>query len=193
MLVRGRKRQRLSGGSFRNLGRQPKLRELPKGEFVDPGIRVIDERPPIKQRPLSSQAKELLEGYQRRVAFWWAVRTMKTPVEWAGNVHLDVKKRRAYEILDELEKYVSPQEWFEAKAWEAFQRGQIGPGRGTLTSGLADAFFTALAGGPDHLKALRDSFGARSRINLRDVLEEWHDLECEVIDYLVHSRLLWRD
>jgi hypothetical protein len=193
MLVRGGKRQRLSGGSFRNLGRQPKVRELPKGDFVDPGIRVIDERPPIKQRQLSSMAEDLLEQYQRRVAFWWAVRALRTPVEWAGMIHLNVKKRRAYEILEEIGKYGAPQEWFEAKAWEGFQRGEIGPGRGTLTSGLADAFFIALAGGPDQLKELRDSFGARSRINLRDVLEGWRDLECEVIDYLVHSRLLWRE
>ena len=94
MLVRGGKRQRASGGSFRNLGRQPKIQELPKGEFVDPGIRVIDERPAIEQRPLSSVAQDLLEQYQRRMAFWWAVRALRTPVEWAGMIHLNVKKQR---------------------------------------------------------------------------------------------------
>ena len=106
-------------------------------------------------------------------------------------IFVGVKKRRAYEVLEELEEWDSPHDWFQAKAIEGFKSGHIDPGRAVLPSSIADAFFTTLAGGVGYITSLRNSFGARSQLILHNVLEEWDELNREIIDYMVYSRLLF--
>jgi len=153
---------------------------------------VVDDRPQVPQKPLTAAAENLLKLYFRYDAFLLAIE-QHAPVEWAGRQILGVHKARAYAIQREIDDQGSLEGWFQQKALDGMAAGRIGRGRETQPSPLADAFFVNLAGGDDEAKSCARCLAGNARADLQKAdRDDPNPLVCEVRDYLVHSRLLWR-
>ena len=73
------------------------------------------------------------------------------------------------------------------------ESGRIGRGRQTRPSPLADAFFIALAGGVPEAKSCGRCLAGAGRVDMQAAARDDHDeAASEVLDYMVHSGLLWR-
>jgi hypothetical protein len=161
----------------------------PSKDFVMLPKIVTDNRPFPQQRPLSHEAETLLHQYYLRAMFATALEH-GTTVEWAGTWILAVGKTRAYQVRDEVNS--DPLAWFQEKAIEGMRSGQIGRGRETQSSREANAFFVALAGGKEGLDQIKGRIGFRRQLDLESALKDMIDeVHREVLDYLVHSNLLW--
>jgi hypothetical protein len=159
--------------------------------YIDPPEVVTDGRPDARHKALTETAQGLLAELWRRYAFAYACE-MGTPVDWAGDRILGVRRQRAYQIRKESATIDDVHAWFVAAVMDAMRRGKIARGRDTAKSDVADAFFTALAGGKEYLRDLRVGFGAQSHARLEEINEGLEDHWREVNDYLVHSHLVWR-
>jgi hypothetical protein len=164
----------------------------PKGDYASVPDTVVDHRPPVCQKPLTSSALRLLELYYKLNAFVMATEE-KAPVEWAAQRILGLRKRRAYAILREIGACADLEGWFRQRALAGMQSGRIGRGRQTRPSALADAFFIALAGGVPEAKGCARCLAGAARVDMQEVARDDHDeAASEVLDYMVHSGLLWR-
>jgi hypothetical protein len=188
-LVPGRKRRRGHEG-----GRSIQAKDIPGKTFLsfDGSTAVIDHRPEIRQKPLTRAAIKLLEAYMARETFWWAIHAMLFPVEWSGRTYLRVGKTRAFEVLRELEEFDSPHAWFRGRALLGMSEGEIGRGRETQGSPLADSFFVALAGGQSEIGTLRCQVSSQRSVDVREIHRGQSEIEREITDYAVYSRLIWR-
>jgi hypothetical protein len=73
------------------------------------------------------------------------------------------------------------------------ESGRIGRGRETGPSALADAFFIALAGGVSEANGCARCLAGAARVDMQAAARDDHDeAASEVLDYMVHSGLLWR-
>jgi hypothetical protein len=135
----------------------------------------------------------LLADYFRRDGFWSAVRDRGVPVEWAGNELMGTKKRRSYEIYEELERTYGPLKWFRTQALDGMTKGSIGRGRATKRSNLADAFFVGLAGGAAGINSLKTEFEGMDTLEFRELETKNDPVRMEILRYLVHSHNLWSD
>jgi hypothetical protein len=190
---KGETRQKLGQGGFVRIHRRrgsgegtntaPAHARLPKGDYIDPGRKVVDRRPTIDQKPLSKCAEKLVVEYIKRLSFWTAIKE-GFPVEWSGRQFLGVGKSRSHAILEELGG--GPWEWFSAKVAECMRSGKIGRGRATQRSSVADGFFTALVG-KNGLADLRAQFGSRATIAIDEVHRQRDEIEKEVVDYMVYA------
>jgi hypothetical protein len=185
--------------------------------YDDPPEVVITDRNPGRNKELSRTAENLMAEFYKRYAFALAI-VDNAPVEWAGNIFLNVGKARSYEVRDQLrhDGVYNPWIWFRDEVMKAMRQGKIARGWDTVKSPLADAFFTLLAGGRAEVKQIRlryarqaeatvegarraDEFlaaqngmaqpGSQRNFRLAKSLEPY---QIEVNDYLVHSHLLWR-
>jgi hypothetical protein len=199
---RGRKRQKLGGTlqSFwasRRIGAsrcdtRPPVARQPKGEYASVPETVVDHRPPVCQQPLTGHALRLLELYYKLSVFVTATEE-KAPVEWAGERILGLRKRRAYAILREIGACADLEGWLRQRVLAGMESGRIGRGRQTRPSPLADAFFIALAGGVSEAKSCARCLAGAARVDLQAAARDDHDeAASEVLDYMVHSGLLWR-
>jgi hypothetical protein len=196
-LVPGAKRRRGKAG-MQSLGGQRSLKKLPKFGHVtfNDGMAVLDPRPAPRRYPLTAYGVKLFKEYLARRAFWWAITELKLPVEFAGKQFLDLQKSQACKIHRELQgcggSDLDPAlSWFQRKVEMGMYENRIYHGRETETSPEADSFFIALAGGQRVLNEIRNDIGVRRDIDIRE-LRSRLDVDKEVIDYIVHSRMLWR-
>jgi hypothetical protein len=170
---------------------QPLSARIPKGSYVDDGVLWIDDLPEKRRKPITLAAKKLLGDYQRRMAFWRAVKEMGTPIEFAGRELLGLTRGRADEILKEMPH--GPLFWFYLQFVEGLAKRSILGARETLRSNVADAFYRELAGGRNGLGSLRETMGCQSVIRLREVLKNpFYDKDIvgmEIICYSVHAGL----
>jgi hypothetical protein len=164
----------------------------PKGEYLSLPETVVDNRPPVSQKPLTASALTLLELYYKLNAFVMATEE-KAPFEWVAECILGVRKRRAYLILREIEAHADLEDWLRQKALAGMGSGRIGRGRQTEPSPLADAFFIALAGGQSQARSCARCLAGAARADLQAAAHDDDDeAAAEVRDYMVHSGLLWR-
>jgi hypothetical protein len=164
----------------------------PKGDYASVPDTIVDHRPPVCQKPLTAHALRLLELYYKLNVFVMATEE-KAPVEWAGQQILGLRKRRAYAILGEIGACADLEGWFRQRVLAGMQSGRIGRGRETRPSALADAFFIALAGGVSEAKGCARCLAGAARVDMQEVARDDHDeAASEVLDYMVHSGLLWR-
>jgi hypothetical protein len=199
---RGRKRQKI-GATFQRVGPAPRVgpprrdtrppaARQPKGPYLSVPDTVVDQRPPVPQKPLAAAAEKLLAFYYRLNTFVVATEE-KAPVEWAARRFLGVRKARAYAIQREIAAHTDLEAWFRRKALDGMRRGRIGRGRATRPSRLADAFFIALAGGESAARSCARCLAGQARADLQEAAREDRDeAASEVRDYMVHSQLLWR-
>ncbi len=198
----GRKRQKLGGTLQRfwashRIGpppcdTRPPVARQPKGEYASVPDTIVDHRPPVCQKPLTAYALRLLELYFKLNVFVMATEE-KAPVEWAAKRILGVRKRRAYEILREIGANADLEGWLRQKVLAGMESGRIGRGRETTPSPLADAFFIALAGGEAEAKGCARCLAGAARVDMQAAARDDHDeAASEVLDYMVHSGLLWR-
>ncbi len=199
---RGRKRQKL-GGTLQRLCASPRIgpplsdtrpaaaRQL-KGEYQSVPDTVVDHRPPVAQKPLTASALTLLAFYYKLNVFVMATEE-QAPVEWAAKRILGVRKARAYAILREIGAQRDLEGWLRQKVLMGMESGQIGRGRATQPSALADAFFIALAGGESKARSCAQCLAGATRADLRAAAsEDYDEAVSEVRDYMVYSGLLWR-
>lgn len=171
---------------------RPPVSRQPKGPYQSVPDSVVDSRPPVRQRPLTAAAEKLLELYFRFDAFVMAIEE-HTPVEWAGERILGVRKARAYEIQREIAAHGGLDAWFCQKVLEGMSAGRIGRGRETRPSRLADAFFIALAGGQAEARSCAQCLAGNGEADLQEADRDDPDpAASEVRDYLVYSHGLWR-
>ncbi len=199
---RGRKRRKLSGTlqplwASPRVGRpgsdtRPAAARQSKGEYQSVPDTVVDPRTPVAQKPLTTSAVALLELYYKLSAFVMATEE-KAPVEWAAECILGVRKARAYAILREIGAQRDLEGWLRQKVLMGMESGQIGRGRATQPSALADAFFIALAGGESKARSCAQCLAGATRADLRAAAsEDYDEAVSEVRDYMVYSGLLWR-
>ena len=199
---RGRKTQKLGGThqrfwTSRGIGprqcdTRPPMARQPKGDYASVPHTVVDHRPPVCQKPLTQHALRLLELYYRLNVFVMAIEE-KAPVEWAAGRILSLRKRRAYAILREIGACADLEDWLRRKVLAGMQSGRIGRGRQTRPSPLADAFFIALAGGVSEARGCARCLAGAARVDMQEAVRDDHDeAASEVLDYMVHSGLLWR-
>jgi hypothetical protein len=164
----------------------------PKGDYASVPDTVVDHRPPVCQKSLTAHALLLLELYYKLNAFVTATEE-KAPVEWAGQRILGLRKQRAYAILREISACADLEDWLRRKVLAGMRSGRIGRGRQTRPSPLADAFFIALAGGVSEAKGCARCLAGAARVDMQEAVRVDHDeAASEVLDYMVHSGLLWR-
>ena len=90
---RGRKTQKLGGTLQRfwashrigppRCDTRPPMARQPKGEYASVPDAVVDHRPPVSQKPLTTYALRLLELYYKLNVFVMATEE-KAPIEWAA-------------------------------------------------------------------------------------------------------------
>ena len=149
------------------------------------------------QWPLSKHAIELHEAFLRRHAFLLAIHDMACPVETAGLIFLNKKKRQTYTILHELNRHASDDDygalgWLRHEALLGFEKKTICPGRETITSSVADSFYIALGGGKGCLVDLYRSLLGEEEVEMRKLHRGRGRVDREQIDYMVYSHLLNR-
>ena len=199
---RGRKTRKLGGTLQRfwashrigppGCDTRPPLARQPKGEYASVPDTVVDHRPPVTQKPLTAYALRLLELYYKLNVFVMATEE-KAPVEWAAQRILGLRRRRAYAILREIHACADVEGWLRQKVLAGMQSGRIGRGRETRPSALADAFFIAFAGGTSEAKGCARCLAGAARVDLQAVVrDDLDEAASEVLDYMVHSGLLWR-
>jgi hypothetical protein len=164
----------------------------PKGPYASVPEKVVDCRPPVEQKRITTSAEALLELYYRLNTFLRATEE-NAPVEWAAERILGLGRPRAYALLREIDECGDLEAWFRQKALDGMRRGRIRRGRETQSSPIADAFFVALAGGKPEAKSCVLSLAGTTRADLpSEPDDEQNEAVSEVRDYMVHSRLLWR-
>ena len=182
----------------------PPSSQLPKGEWRRRPGAIDDPRSGEinAQFPLSKVAEDLLFEFYARSDFNRAQKE-GIPVDLAAKRILGVSKTRAYEIAEEIyehedpdyaqEHEYAPWRWFQTVVLEKMRQKQISRGAETERSGIANAFFTALAGGRYEMDRLADRLRDGPKLDLGKVVKrEQDEANKEVLDYLVHSHLLWR-
>ena len=70
---------------------QPAIARIAKGPWRDNAVRYIDDRAPVKRRPITKAATDLLVDYLKRQAFRDAIDDGAS-IEFAGEVFLGVAK-----------------------------------------------------------------------------------------------------
>jgi hypothetical protein len=198
---RGRKRWKI-GGTFQaycarpgfglpGTDTRPPAARQPRGPYESVPGRLVDRRPPVPQKPITTTALKLLELYYRLNGVVMATEE-RVPIEWIAARILGVRKRRAYAIQREIAAHGDLECWFRHKALDAMRRGRIGGGRETQASRLADAFFITLAGGEAEARECARLVVGHELSELEAVGDDRAAADAEVREYLVHSRLLWR-
>ena len=173
-------------------GTRPPMARQPKGEYASVPDTVVDHRPPVCQQPLTASALRLLELYHKLNVFVMATEEI-APVEWAAERILGLRKRRAYAILREIGAHADLEGWLRQRVLAGMESGRIGRGRQTRRSPLADGFFIALAGGVSEAKSCARCLADAARAAMPAAVPDDHDeAASEVLDYMVHSGLLWR-
>ena len=95
--------------------------------------------------------------------------------------------------MAQFDAHADLEAWLRQKVLVGMASGRIGRGRETRPSALVDAFFIALAGGESAARSCARCFAGAARADLRAADRDDHDQAAsEVLDYLVHSGLLWR-
>jgi hypothetical protein len=130
--------------AYRSVGRKPKLREF-HGPYGGATSFEVPAKVLKARRPIGDHAKELLQHYYQRRAFWELVRE-GVPVGFAGETHLGVGPRRSEQLVAVLEEAGGPWPWFAGKALAAINAGRVARGRATTACPVADLFFRLLAG-----------------------------------------------
>jgi hypothetical protein len=200
-MQRGRKRWKI-GGNIKPFSAHPRVGppwcdtrppavRQPKGPYESVPELVVGRRPPVPQKPVTATALKLLELYYRMNAVVMATEE-RVPIEWIAERILGVRKARAYAIHREIAGHGDLEAWFGRKVLDAIRRGQIGGGRSTRPSRMADAFFIALAGGEAEPRNWPQRVAQHGLGELKAGYTDRDAADFEVRDYLVHSRLLWR-
>jgi hypothetical protein len=192
---RGRK-GRKSGGTYQSLYGNHN-RNSPKnfrGPYTAQRYLIAPALVKLKREPLNEHAKELLASFLQREAFWRAIEEDMIPVGFAGETFLGVKKRRAEQILNELEEAGSPLDWLLVKAVEGFKSGKIARGRATLECQLANRFFLLLAGDETGVAALlAREFGGTEVGHVGVKYTSLDDFEQEIVEYFICSKISNKD
>jgi hypothetical protein len=174
---RGQKRQKTVGGGSRKVTKarniepikwstQPAIAKLTKGPWRNDNARDVDDKPPVERRPITKAQTKLLVDYMRRNAFRDAIDDGAS-IEFAGEVHLRVDRRRAYETANEIGS--NPLAWFREQFAAGVRNGKMTGGRETAKSSEADLFFCLLAGGRFGFDSVGANLsGGHSTVNLTE-------------------------
>lgn len=186
--LKGSKRRR-SGGGWKNIGKPGTIKEY-VGPYFDSKVKIgIPRHLWFKQEPIGPHAVRLYKEWLRRDAFWDAIEYLDTPVEVAGEVFFDVKRRQAEVIYRELREAGDAYGWLRKEALALFKAGKIPIGAAVEASPMADLFFTAMAGGEGRASEIDTLvFGGRMRVDLEETCENTSALERMYVQYIVCRR-----
>lgn len=171
------------------------MSRIPKGSYYRVGRLVLDEsipwqRIPKEQHELTSGANKLFKDFLLRRAFWQACQD-GVPVDRAGKIFLGgVAKSRAHKVFQEIQP--NPLLWFQRKFLVFLTAGKVHGGLATSRSKEADAFFTCLAGGTEHIRWIARKLSGQRLVIVSDLFRAYGigTLDKEAILYSVHAGLL---
>jgi hypothetical protein len=197
----GQHRGKTMGGSMQRIGPKPSIDTIPKAPYVSPDVSrdftFIHNAPLPHQKPLNQKAKDLLEEFVQRQAFWDAIHGEGAfPPLFAGRALLHVQERQVRNVLDQLHAMsenrgaANPRRWFRAQAMALIAQNKITDGAHTASCSLADRFFEILGRtGPRYETLLTRNFGGRSKATLEELEEGASGPEREYIRYLAFRHI----
>jgi hypothetical protein len=158
-------------------------------------IILEDTRPPIKPKPLTEAAWDLLITTQNVMSFEDML-NLGADVADTANAVLGLGRTKAFAFHKQLKLHGDSFSWFATTALVRMQRKQIGRGRETSRSKRADAFFNLLGNGQEGRTWWRSKLISQPRFdlgNIDDLRKEAGPDLSEALDYWAYHRLLWKE